>query len=66
MFYIVLQDTLRAMTALIKLAERDQDRATYNMTFTFTSDQDENWVKSIHLNRDNWFDLQTLKVNWIT
>ncbi|XP_067941196.1 CD109 antigen-like [Watersipora subatra] len=61
-------DTLRAMQALTKLAERDQDRATYDMTFTFRSDQDKDWVHSIHLNQDNWFELQqvTAPSHWGT
>ncbi|XP_067938571.1 CD109 antigen-like [Watersipora subatra] len=54
-------DTLRAMQALTKLAEKDQDRATYDMTFTFRSDQNENWVHSIHLNKNNWFELQQFR-----
>ncbi|KAF6025141.1 Tep6 [Bugula neritina] len=51
-------DTLIAMRALTRLADKNQDRATYDMTFTFTSDQDDTFRKVIRLNKDNWFDLQ--------
>ena len=52
-----------AVRALRALAERNQDRQSYDMTFVFTSDQDESWKKVIHLNQDNWFDMQSLKVS---
>lgn len=50
------------MRALKALAEKNQDRATYDMTFTFTSDQEPDWIKTIHINRENWFDVQKFQV----
>lgn len=51
-----------AVRALGMLASKNQDRGSYDMTFTFKSDQDENWNHVIHLNQNNWFDLQSVKV----
>ena len=50
------------MRALRELAQRNQDRVNYEMTFTFTSDQDENWRQVVTLNQQNWFDLQKIEV----
>lgn len=52
------------MRALTRLADKNQDRATYDMTFTFTSDQDDTFRKVIRLNKDNWFDLQRFQVDF--
>lgn len=51
------------MRALRELAKRNQNRVNYDMTFTFTSDQDENWRKVVTLNQENWFDLQKIEVS---
>lgn len=50
------------MRALGILASKNQDRVSYDMTFTFTSDQDENWNHVIHLDQNNWFNLQSVQV----
>ena len=42
--------------------ESSQDIANVEMTFTFTSDQDENWRQVVTLNQQNWFDLQKIEV----
>lgn len=50
------------MEALKLLAERNQDRVTYAMTFQFKSDQDASWSKALTIDQDNWFDLQEVEV----
>jgi len=51
------------MQALKAVAEKNQDRQTYDMTFTFKSDQDPTWRKVVRLNRENWFELQRFPVS---
>ena len=57
-----VQDTLVAMQALKALANKNQDRVNYHMTFTFKSDQVANWTHTIHINQQNWFELQRFQV----
>ena len=42
-----------------------QDRVDHEMTFTFTSDRDENWRQVVTLNQHNWFYLQNIDVGLI-
>lgn len=51
------------MQALKELADRNQDRPNYEMTFTFKSDQVPGWEKTIHIDKENWFDLHKFEVN---
>ena len=51
------------MQALRKLAEKNQDRVTYKMHFIFNSDQVTGWTKTVTIDQDNWFDLQTIDVS---
>lgn len=50
------------MQALSAVAELDQDRGSYDMTFTFRSDQESDWYQSVHLYADNWFIPQEVSV----
>lgn len=51
------------MRALGALAERNQDRVTYAMTFTFKSDQDQNWERTFTIDQSNWFEQQVIDVS---
>ena len=42
-----------------------QDRVDHEMTFTFTSDRDENWRQVVTLNQHNWFYLQNIDVGCV-
>jgi len=50
------------MQALKILAEKNQDRPTYEMTFTFKSDQAASWTQSFTIDQSNWFDQQLVEV----
>jgi len=50
------------MQALKTLAEKNQDRNQYHMSFVFQSDQVEGWSEALSLTQDNWFDLQRIQV----
>lgn len=60
------QDTLIAMQALKTLAERNQDRTTYEISFQFRSDQVSSWEKAITINQKNWFDAHEVDVSIIS
>ena len=53
------------MRALRESAQRNQDRVKNRMTFTFTSDQDENRRQVVTFDQQNWFDLQQIEVGII-
>ena len=58
-----LQDTIIAVRALSKLAERNQDRVTYEMTFNFRSDQNESWGETFTIDQSNWFEQKVIEVS---
>lgn len=53
-------DTLVAVRALSKLAEKNQDRVTYEMTFTFASDQNDTWREQFTIDQSNWFEQKVI------
>ena len=54
---------MRAVQALAAYAERDTNRALYDMSITFESTATTGWKKTVHLKKGNFGVLTTLKVS---
>ena len=58
----LLQDTITALIALYEFAKMDTNRALYNVWFQVEATSMENRNFTIHLERENWVNMQTVEV----